>query len=905
MTPKGNARVVLNSAYLRHLRTRILKLVTKLPMVAVLGCGLLSVGLTEQFGGLWLAAQAILCTFLAIRLISTFRNRDRTAPKSPGLFGNPITLSMLFAAISLTVSAWHTLEQLRVQAKIDYWQSTADESLRSNPAQSAGPWKAVAVRAVIDGPLRYRRTNNPGFALPEDFADSSSDNNAPKPSPNSEPLSWQTLTTVRITHARIDGNWQSRDLLMQLTVDGKHRDLFPGDPVELFCQWRLPPPPSNPGQPDFRRRFAQLGGDVLGRAESIERSANQPPASLWRLDRWLAQLSQASLDSIERYVVLDQCEFAAALVLGHREQVEWRLQEELLATGTIHMLSISGMHIEMVAISLILFGTWIRVPRTALLLSVVALTICYALLCGANPPVIRATMMLIGVCTARILGWQLSSLNFLAFAGVTLMFSRTSVAFEIGTQLSFLAVAVLILSARTIQFRTPPLQRLLEERESQTLRFARTTYRVAWELMRTSFWVCFLTAPLVWHGFHVISPVSIVLNVLLWIPMFVALLSGLAMILAGWIPPVGWLLGILCGTSLWLVEQTVWLGEALPYGHFWLRSPPLWWLYGFYALAIVITAWRGVHRRRQRRSLLVILGIWFVIGLATDPLLDTLKTLQPLENRKLAITFLDVGHGTCTIIETPDNQTWLYDSGRMGDHERSYQSMADALWYLRTRNIDTLILSHADSDHFNGATGIFTRFNTRRIVGTDHLFVHSNPMLVTCLAKAKKRGIQMETWHRGDQQLSDTWKTYAIHPTKGKTYDTDNANSLCLIIEYAGRKVLLPGDLEPPGTRELTTTPPIDVDILMAPHHGSLSSKAERLLQWCRPKTVIISGGTRSLAPRVSELYSAANRELWITARDHALRVEIDSKGNITSARWRIDRWQTIGQSTGESSSHN
>lgn len=899
MIPKGNARVVEYRAHARHLKTRFLRLVTQLPMVAVLGCSLVSVGLTEQLGGLWIGIETLLLTILVVRFAMALRAAKRQSQSVNLLFARPISLSILFIAISLALSIWHAQEQARVQTKVDFWQSKADAAHKTTSAQSSSPWKAVAIRAIIDGPLRYRRTNNPGFAIPEDLVDAngnatqvhkdqSSDASA------SQPIGWQTLTTVRITHARVDGEWQSRDLLMQLVVDGKHRGFFPGDPVELYCHWRLPPPPSNPGQPDFRRRFAQLGGDVLGRAESIERSSLSPPASNWRLDRWLAKLSDASLQSIERYVVLDQCEFAAALVLGHREQVEWRLQEELLATGTIHMLSISGMHIEMVALSLLIFGTWLRIPRTALLVSVVAITISYSLLCGANPPVIRATMMLIGVCTARLLGWQLSSLNILAFAGVTLMFSRTSVAFEIGTQLSFLAVAVLILSARTIQFRTPPLQRLLEERESKTVQLLRATYRVAWDLMRTSFWVCFLTAPLVWHGFHVISPIAIVLNVLLWIPMFIALLSGLAMILIGWIPPAGWGLGILCGVSLWMVEQTVWMGEAIPYGHFWLRSPPLWWLYGFYAIAIATTAWRGVQRLKQRRFILLTLGVWFAIGLAIDPLHDLIESMKPNTQRKMVFTFLDVGHGTCTILETPDNQTWLYDSGRLGDHERSYQCMADALWYLRTDSIDTLFLSHADSDHFNGASGVFTRFWTKRIIGTEHLFVHPNQLLRDCLSNAKRHGISMERWHRGDQYQSGLWRVYAVHPEQGKTYESDNANSLCIMVEFAGRRVLLPGDLEPPGTRDVISAAPVQVDVLMAPHHGSLSSKADKLLRWCQPKTVVISGGSRSLSPRVTQLYSATDRKLWFTAKDHAIRVEIDAKGGITTSRWRIDRWQSI-----------
>ena len=233
-------------------------------------------------------------------------------------------------------------------------------------------------------------------------------------------MGWQTLTVVQIEEIREQGDWKPQRLLVPLTIDGKITGYYPGDSIELYGQWRLPSTPSNPGQFDQSRRYAELGYAAQARADSEDQIKRTGKASRFRFDRYLAMISAKALESIEQYVILGQSELTAALVLGQREQAEWQLQEELLATGTIHMLSISGMHIEMVALALLVLGTLFQFPRKPLLLAVCLIVIAYALLCGGNPPVARATMMLSGLCIARWNGWSFSSLNFLAFAGVVL-----------------------------------------------------------------------------------------------------------------------------------------------------------------------------------------------------------------------------------------------------------------------------------------------------------------------------------------------------------------------------------------------------------------------------------------------------------------------------------------------------
>jgi hypothetical protein len=85
-----------------------------------------------------------------------------------------------------------------------------------------------------------------------------------------------------------------------------------------------------------------------------------------------------------------------------------------------------------------------------------------------------------------------------------------------------------------------------------------------------------------------------------------------------------------------------------------------------------------------------------------------------------------------------------------------------------------------------------------------------------------------------------------------------------------------------------------DVDLLMAPHHGSLSAKADKLLRWCQPETVVISGSTRAMSPKVLEMFEAKGREIFVTARDDAIRYEIASDGKVAVFHWSTDRWSEV-----------
>ncbi len=740
--------------------------------------------------------------------------------------------------------------------------------------------------------------------------------------PNSEP--WATKWRVQWEHLRDKDQWIAIQASSSLSTDGRIDNLLPGDRIQVFGTVELISPPTNPGAPNFadlarsKGTFVTVNTDDCTQIQLLEDSNRF----------WFSRMRGIAVRAIDRAlhnsISFDQAELAAALVFGQREQVDWDSQQQLMATGTLHMLAISGMHVEIIAMTLLLVCQLLSLRRGVIAVVVIGVCSLYAGLAGSNPPVMRALILIVAFTLARYWGLAPRLMNLLALAAILLAIQNSSNLTNVGVQLSFIAVATIGIFNRSDQSqRRDALQSLLEQQLPWWRRILIAARHNAVSALRISFWVGMLTTPLIWHSFHVVSIVSIPLNVLLSFPLMVGLLFGLLTGIVDLIPWIGGaassLTGAVSGLCLELIQDAVELAYRLPCGHLWLPSPPLWWTAGFYATALV---WLLVLGLRYRGALAICLSLWVVVGVglfATGPrgyvaATNSSQTLATATDAKLQATFIDVGHGTSVILELPDGRVWLYDAGHMGIQNRSHEVIANTLWSLPTARIDTLIISHADSDHYNATAGLVKRFNVGRVVSTKR-FWQSTAREVTAMHEAIwKSGIQYESWNSQTPETEITQTSLAtsansagrinttnaaavsaavLHPPPNFRAETDNADSLTLQIEFAGVRLLLPGDIEGSGILALCEQPPRQCKILMAPHHGSLSHDPAPLLEWCTPQTVVVSGNQRAARPEVLARYADAECTA-VTHLHGAVRVIIDSQGSVINLHWNQNRWQPL-----------
>jgi competence protein ComEC len=145
----------------------------------------------------------------------------------------------------------------------------------------------------------------------------------------------------------------------------------------------------------------------------------------------------------------------------------------------------------------------------------------------------------------------------------------------------------------------------------------------------------------------------------------------------------------------------------------------------------------------------------------------------------------------------------------------------------------------------------------------------------------KDSGVPLiETW-MGDRLRTETEGVTieVLHPPKEGMMGRDNANSLLLNIEFAGRRILLPGDLESPGIERVMADPPMDCDVLLAPHHGSEQSDPPGFAAWSSPEWTVMSGRrpTRTLESIAS--YKHQGAQVLHTALDGAVTCVISPAG--------------------------
>jgi competence protein ComEC len=665
---------------------------------------------------------------------------------------------------------------------------------------------------------------------------------------------------VDITAINDGSVWHDVSGRAVVSVTGQCTTIHAGDAVQAAGGLARVTGPLNPGEFDYRA-FLQAQGIRL-------RLSVDDPESLWpdptgsgswwdcvigRLRAW----SRARL--VER---LDPqtAPLAAALLLGQREEIEPEVNDAFARTGTTHLLAISGLQLQALAWVLLYLFRLARLPRRLAYLTVAVAMFAYALVVGLAPSVARSTVMTVTFCLAAIAQRTNRPANTLSLAALGTLGINPTFLFDVGCQLSFLAIAVLVWlvppacarvrelhdKVRGSWFASSAALDELERRfEPWWLAVLRTMGPRWVDALVCSTVVWLAALPLVAMRFHLISPIGIVLNLPL-IPLTSAalLLGGLALGLSAIWGPLGTPAAYLSAALLKATRAIVLWGMAQPWGHQFVVGPAWGWVLVFYALLgmAMLGAWLSRSGNWARPY-----GMWWLIVAWIVP--AWLVSGGAWRADALEADILAVGHGLAVVIATPDGKTLLYDCGRLGDPSVGRRIIAPALWSLGKSRIDTVFLSHADQDHYDGLPDLLDRFSIGRVRFPAGFGGAANPMAVELLQQVRARGIALvplsapEGWEHGGVKFT------VLHPTAGwHPESSDNARSLVLDVACFGRHMLLMGDLEKEGLNELVARPaPVPPpDVFLAPHHGGKSANPAWLYDWARPRVVVASQRSNS-----------------------------------------------------------
>ncbi|MCA9070927.1 MAG: ComEC family competence protein, partial [Planctomycetaceae bacterium] len=358
---------------------------------------------------------------------------------------------------------------------------------------------------------------------------------------------------------------------VQVRINGTAPELHVADTVEVFGWISRPSPPANPEDFPFDEYLKQQQIHCIVRVsqpDSVKKISTDNPSS-W--SRQVDELRSGAEGILHRHLSEQNANIAAALLLGIRSELPEDVRDSFAQSGMMHVLALSGLHVGILAVLVLLVCRLLRLsPGTAMVLMLLAV-LGLAVVSGGRPPIVRATVFLGIVALGQLANRYSHPLNILALASLVILAWNPSDLFHVGTQLSFLAVMGILMTAR---WNIPILgyhQLAVDESQldNQFSRFTFVIWEVLWRYWCFTFGLWLLTGPLIAARFHLVSPIGVLLNcfliplvtLVLWLGYLLLLVGSLLPTLAGlFAVPLDWGLT----TLLTIVEW----GAEVHLGHF-------------------------------------------------------------------------------------------------------------------------------------------------------------------------------------------------------------------------------------------------------------------------------------------------------------------------------------------------
>ena len=592
-----------------------------------------------------------------------------------------------------------------------------------------------------------------------------------------------------------------------------------GETISVEGRLRPLQRPTNPGVFD---RAAALERDGLGATLTTSRPVIVlAPASPFRLATWTDRTRNALRNLLARHAPPEVAALQAALLLGCREELPPDLTTALQRTGTAHFLAVSGFNLVIVLVIFwfLLLACGVRGP--AMPAALLAILLVYTALTGWQVSVVRAFLMSAAVLAAR-LAWRRSDVvNSLCLAALAILLWDPNQLFDTGFQLSFAAVLGIVgIGPVYHDFLAPPPGPARPPLVNWLGRQARGGLAVS-----IGAWLA--TAPIVLATFNLATPVILGANLALC-PLVTAqsYLALASLPLAAIFPPGATAAGAL---ATGVYEATSWSADALtrlPGAYLFLPSLPPWAVAAYYG-ALALWTWRSRVAPDRKKPWLCSL---FALALALPPLAFTTPDFP-------VFGMMDVGRGSCAYLRTPDGGTVAFDCGSLSYRDPGALVAGPVLWSQGVSRVHTLVLSHQDSDHINGARSLIERLGVRRIVvppGFDtSAFGHDLEVIVATRGTAVP-GLEI----LGPPPGADRWPA--------------NERSLVVRISTSRGRILIPGDIEELGTRALLDSGvDLRADVLVLPHHGKRQDLHRELIAAVAPRIVLVSAPVGYASPEV------------------------------------------------------
>ncbi len=661
---------------------------------------------------------------------------------------------------------------------------------------------------------------------------------------------------------------------------------------------------NNQGGFDYKRHmvFKGISGTAYVAGDEIRIEKNDAILNM----KWLIGYARDKFSvMIDSAASAGEAGVLKALLIGDQNFISPEVRENFNRTGTSHVLAISGLHIGIVAtvsfllfkkllsfFNLFLWNAWTR--KGAAILSLIPVMI-YGLLAGMSPSTQRAVIMVSVFLLSFLIEKEHDIINTLAVAAMLIIALHPPSLFLISFQLSFLSVLFIILGMEQTLYRA---NKQIDADNGWRHRMQKKT--AAFFLV--SFFATIGTYPVVMYYFNQVSLVGLAANCI------VVPLTGFAVVPAGLLSFL--IYPISSVASVWLMKTcSVILGISLEFINYFAKLPfaaiktvtpsffEITWYYLLLGTLFFILKGKtgkigrekegSVFERIKRRAPLIAIVLLIIAAFA-----DTWYWLDKRFLQKdLKVTVIDVGQGTSALLELPWGYNVLVDGGGFSDNsifDVGEKITAPFLWRKKIKSVDTLVLSHPDSDHLNGLLYIAENFNVKEIWSNGE--AEDSLGYKRLLEIIKKKNIRMEEFReiKRDRTINGTmfkilYPESDFKEKKEKWRKGDNS-SLVLKTVFGSKSFLFTGDIKAKGEYDLVKTAgsSLKSTVLVVPHHGSKSSSTDNFIDKVDPEIAIIPVGWKNRYkfphPGVLERYKSRRCRILRTDENGAVMMSTDGK---------------------------
>lgn len=362
-------------------------------------------------------------------------------------------------------------------------------------------------------------------------------------------------TVLQVEQVNVNGQWRQASGKVQLSVphDGDRTyELTYGDRLLIKGAPQLVSAPSNPAQFNYRQYLANknIYHQHYLRTYQYQTIGSDPPSKVLYFSIQLRR----KLDSVLQLRLEEQREYgiSSALILGVKDELDNNIRNAYSQTGTMHVLAVSGLHVGLIfTVLVLLLSKFNRTAQQRFAVAILTLAILwlYAFITGLSPSVLRAVLMFSLVTIGTALGRNTNIYNTVAIAALVLLFINPYNLFEVGFQLSFLAVLGIV-------YLQPRFYNLLE--------IDNWFLDKIWALFTVAMAAQLATFPLGMFYFHQF-PVYFWLANLVVVPLATFVLwSGVAALLLSWVPGLNWLLFKIHFGFIWCMNEFNLMVQQLP-----------------------------------------------------------------------------------------------------------------------------------------------------------------------------------------------------------------------------------------------------------------------------------------------------------------------------------------------------